>query len=117
MKYLILKIGKRLLLRLDLSGSGKWWNQNLQRFPSCKKCFDCPRCFSSLSFHSNSEAALATPISPRLTVASVETPTTPKEDDSQDKIVYLRCGFCQWDSLTIGLKASNTNDLICKPTS
>lgn len=59
----------------------------------CKKCFECPSCFASLSF----------------------VQSTGKSDDSSEEpksSVYLHCSFCRWDSLAIGLQAETPNTLI-----
>eukprot|EP01114_Cavostelium_apophysatum_P023246 TRINITY_DN8700_c0_g1_i1.p1 TRINITY_DN8700_c0_g1~~TRINITY_DN8700_c0_g1_i1.p1 ORF type:complete len:449 (+),score=92.49 TRINITY_DN8700_c0_g1_i1:71-1417(+) len=56
---------------------------------SCKKCFVCPSCFSSLSYQ-------ALP------------------SQSENKEYYLTCVFCQWDSLDIGLKADSPSNIVAK---
>eukprot|EP01090_Pellita_catalonica_P017224 TRINITY_DN5150_c0_g1_i1.p1 TRINITY_DN5150_c0_g1~~TRINITY_DN5150_c0_g1_i1.p1 ORF type:complete len:435 (+),score=40.57 TRINITY_DN5150_c0_g1_i1:170-1306(+) len=52
----------------------------------CKKCFDCPSCFSILSFAQKIEG--------------------------ENRIVYLHCNLCRWNSLSIDLKADTPNALI-----
>ncbi|PRP87410.1 hypothetical protein PROFUN_00621 [Planoprotostelium fungivorum] len=70
---------------------------------SCKKCFECPSCFSILSYHVQAD------ISGKSDIDSDPDGGKGEEDKA---LVYLRCGYCRWNSLDIGLHGNTTNDLI-----
>lgn len=57
---------------------------------SCKKCFECPRCFSALTF---SMGILG---------------------ESKEKLYFLSCGYCRWDSISLDLTGESTSNLIAK---
>jgi len=56
---------------------------------NCKKCFDCPCCFSVLVYQ-------GIPIS------------------AEKSDYYFSCGYCHWDSLAMGLKADSPSALAAK---
>ncbi|KAL6079326.1 hypothetical protein QOT17_000952 [Balamuthia mandrillaris] len=61
----------------------------------CKKCFQCPNCFSALTFAQK----------------SAKSPSAASEEAA--RLVYFHCGFCRWNSLsTEGLQAENPSTLI-----
>lgn len=53
----------------------------------CKKCFRCPSCFTPLSFAQHSRPA------PQPSAAAAAA--------QQQRVVYLHCSFCRWNSLSL----------------
>mmetsp|Transcript_29160 Transcript_29160/g.41036 ORF Transcript_29160/g.41036 Transcript_29160/m.41036 type:complete len:514 (+) Transcript_29160:1220-2761(+) len=65
---------------------------------SCKKCFECPCCHSALSYHASTAA------DPSLDISSLNLqPGAP--------YYYLKCEFCQWDSLAAKYISDTPNGL------
>jgi hypothetical protein len=56
----------------------------------CKKCFRCPACLAPLSFAQ--QLARASPST---------TATAATGSAEQQRVVYLHCSFCRWNSLSL----------------